>query len=84
MERIAAPDINALAARIAECGIAAAAADGRLDAVVDAARHAGASATLVALIADPAAPAVARERAFGLLAVELAADRSSPRRLTAA
>lgn len=77
-------DINALAAQIAERGIDAGVSSGRLDAFVRAARCAGASSTLVALVADPAAPAVARERAFGLLAVAIAADRSSPRRRAAA
>ena len=77
-------DINALAVQIAERGIDAGVSHGRLDAFVRAARCAGASSTLVALVADPAEPAVARERAFGLLAVAIAADRSSPRRSVAA
>lgn len=77
-------DIDALAAQIAERGIDAGVSSGRLDAFVRAARCAGASSTLVALVADPAEPAVARERAFGLLAVAIAADRSSPRRSVAA
>lgn len=77
-------DINVLAAQIAEYGIEIVDAGGRLDAFVRAARCAGASSTLVALVADPAEPAVARERAFGLLAVAIAADRSSPRRSVAA
>ena len=77
-------DINVLAAQIAEYGIEFGDAGGRLDAFVRAARCAGASSTLVALVADPAEPAVARERAFGLLAVAIAADRSSPRRRAAA
>jgi hypothetical protein len=77
-------DINVLAAQIAEYGIELADAAGRLDAFVRAARCAGASSTLIALVADPAEPAVARERAFGLLAVAIAADRSSPRRRAAA
>ena len=77
-------DINVLAAQIAEYGIEFADAAGRLDAFVRAALFAGASSTLIALVADPAEPAVARERAFGLLAVAIAADRSSPRRRAAA
>lgn len=77
-------DIDALANQIAERGIDAGVSSGRLDAFVRAARNAGASSTLVALVADPAEPAVARERAFGLLAVAIAADRSSPRRSVAA
>ncbi len=77
-------DINALAVQIAERGIDAGVSNGRLDAFVRAARRAGASSTLVALVADPAEPAVARERAFGLLAVAIAADRSSLRRSVAA
>jgi hypothetical protein len=76
-------DISGLAAQIAERGIESCAASGRLDAFVRAARSAGASPTLVALVADPAEPAVARERAFGLLAVAIAADRASPRRRAA-
>jgi hypothetical protein len=76
-------DISGLAAQIAERGIETCAASGRLDAFVRAARSAGASPTLVALVADPAEPAVARERAFGLLAVAIAADRASPRRRAA-
>ena len=56
---------------IAEHGIEAVAANGRLDVVVRAARRAGAFATLVALVADDTAPAVARERAFGRLASQL-------------
>ena len=77
-------DVGALAAQVAERGIDFCASGDRLDAFVQAARHAGASSTLVALVADPSEPAVARERAFGLLAVAVAADRSSPRRRVAA
>ena len=77
-------DISELAAQIAERGIEAVAHGGRLDPFVRAARRAGASSTLVTLVADPAQPAVARERAFGLLAVELATDRTSTRRFVAA
>jgi hypothetical protein len=88
MVRIAASsnalDSNGLAAQIAERGIEAVANGGRLDAFVLEARCAGASSTLTTLIVDSAAPAVARERAFGLLAVALAADRSSSRPLAAA
>ena len=77
-------DVNALAAEIAEHGIGIGDLNGRLDAFLHAGRCAGASSTLLALVADPAEPAVASERAFGLLAVALAADRSSPRRRAAA
>ena len=77
-------DLPVLATLIAEHGIEAVAASGRLDAVVRAARRAGAFATLVALVADDTAPAVARERAFGRLAEQLTALRASPRSLVAA
>ena len=77
-------DINVLAAQIAERGIDAGVSSGGLDVFVRAARCAGASSTLVTLVADPAEPAVARERAFGLLAVVLAADRTSTARFVAA
>ena len=71
-------DLDVLATLIAEHGIEAVARSGRLDPVVRAARRAGAFATLVALVADENAPAVARERAFGRLATQLTALRSSP------
>ncbi|MGH9134042.1 MAG: hypothetical protein ACRDZZ_08910 [Ilumatobacteraceae bacterium] len=76
-------DVAALAAEIAERGIAAAGGD-RLDAVVRAARRAGVCPTLVTLVADPSSPAVARERAFGMLAAALATASRSPRPLAAA
>ena len=70
-------DLGALATLIAEHGIAEVARTGRLDPVVRAARRSGAFATLVALVADDNAPAVARERAFGRLATQLSALRSA-------
>lgn len=92
MDRIAASDtvfdirrdLDVLATLIADHGIEAVAASGRLDAVVRAARRAGAFATLAALVADETAPAVARERAFGRLASQLTVVRSSPRPAVAA
>jgi len=69
-------DLGVLATLIAEQGIEAVAASGRLDGVVRAARRHGAFATLVAIVADDTAPAVARERAFGNLATKLVALRS--------
>ena len=77
-------DLGVLAELIAEQGIEAVAASGRLDVVVQAARRAGAFATLVALVADETAPAVARERAFGRLATQLTALRSAARPAVAA
>jgi hypothetical protein len=77
-------DLGVLAALIAEDGIEAVAASGRLDPVVRAGRRAGAFATLVALVADDRAPAVARERAFGRLASHLTALRSTARPRVAA
>ncbi|HWM21104.1 MAG TPA: hypothetical protein VNO51_15540 [Ilumatobacteraceae bacterium] len=70
-------DLGVLAELIAEHGIEAVASSGRLDAVVRAARRAGAFARLVALVVDETAPAVARERAFGRLASQLATLRSA-------
>jgi hypothetical protein len=70
-------DLGVLANLIAEHGIEGVASTGRLDPVVRAARRAGAFATLVALVVDENAPAVARERAFGRLATQLTALRSS-------
>ena len=92
MDRIAASnnvfdihrDLDMLAELIAEQGIEAVAASGRLDVVVHAARRSGAFATLVAVVADETAPAVARERAFGHLASQLVALRSVPRPAVAA
>jgi hypothetical protein len=92
MDRIAASetvfdincDLGTLATLIAEHGIEAVARSGRLDVVVRAARRAGAFATLVALVADDTAPAVARERAFGHLASQLTALRSASRPAVAA
>ena len=77
-------DLGVLATLIAEHGIEAVAATGRLDVVVRAAQRAGAYATLVAIVADETAPAVARERAFGRLASQLTTLRSSTRPLVAA
>jgi hypothetical protein len=80
-------DLAELAADIAARGITAVAAAGLLDPVLRVARSVGVTPTLVALVADPAAPAVARERGFGRLAAELATDRApkpTPRRLAAA
>ena len=77
-------DLGVLATLIAEHGIEAVARSGRLDSVVRAARRAGAFATLVAVVADENAPAVARERAFGHLATQLTALRSSTRPAVAA
>jgi hypothetical protein len=77
-------DLNTLATLIAENGIEAVAATGRLDGVVRAARRAGAFATLVAVVADATAPAVARERAFGHLASQLTALRASTQPAVAA
>ena len=70
-------DLGVLSSLIAEHGIEEVARSGRLDPVVRAARRSGAFATLVALVADENAPAVARERAFGRLATQLSALRSS-------
>jgi hypothetical protein len=70
-------DLGSLATLISEHGIEAVARSGRLDVVVRAARRAGAFATLVALVADDTAPAVARERALGRLASHLTALRST-------
>jgi hypothetical protein len=70
-------DLGVLATLIADHGIEEVARSGRLDPVVRAARRAGAFATLVALVVDENAPAVARERAFGRLATQLTALRSS-------
>jgi hypothetical protein len=92
MDRITAPDtvfdihrdLPVLASLIAERGIEAVAASGRLDAVVRAARRAGAFATLAAIVANDTAPAVARERAFGRLAAQLVALRSVARPAVAA
>jgi hypothetical protein len=72
-------DLGVLATLIAEHGIAEVARTGRLDPVVRAARRSGAFATLVALVADHNAPAVARERAFGRLAAQLSALRATER-----
>ncbi len=77
-------DLDVLATLIAEHGIEAVARSGRLDSVVRAARRAGAFATLVAVVADENAPAVARERAFGRLATQLTALRSSTQPAVAA
>ena len=77
-------DLGVLATLIAEHGIEAVARSGRLDPVVRAARRSGAFATLVALVADENAPAVARERAFGRLATQLTALRSSTQPAVAA
>ena len=76
-------DLPVLATLIAEHGIEQVAASGRLDVVVRAARRAGAFATLVTLVADDTAPAVARERAFGRLAAQLASLRTEPRLVAA-
>jgi len=92
MDRIAASDkvfdiycdLGVLAQLIADHGIEAVASSGRLDVVVRAARRAGAFATLVSLVADEKAPAVARERAFGRLASQLVALRSASRPAVAA
>ena len=77
-------DLGVLATLIAEHGIEAVSRSGRLDPVVRAARRAGAFATLAAVVADENAPAVARERAFGHLAAQLTALRSSTRHDVAA
>ena len=77
-------DLGALATLIAEHGIEAVARSGRLDSVVRAARRSGAFATLVAVVADDNAPAVARERAFGRLASQLTALRTSTQAAVAA
>jgi hypothetical protein len=77
-------DLGALATLIAEHGIEAVARSGRLDSVVRAARRSGAFATLVAVVADDNAPAVARERAFGRLASQLTALRTSTQPAVAA
>jgi len=77
-------DLGALAALIAEHGIEAVARSGRLDSVIRAARRSGAFATLVAVVADDNAPAVARERAFGRLATQLTALRTSTQPAVAA
>ena len=77
-------DLDVLATLIAEHGIEAVARSGRLDAVVRAARRAGAFATLVAVVADEDAPAVARERAFGRLATQLTGLRTSTQPAVAA
>ena len=68
-------DLGALATLIDEQGIEAVAASGRLDGVARAARRGGAFATLLAIVVDDTAPAVARERAFGNLATKLTAPR---------
>ena len=77
-------DLGSLATLIAEHGIEAVAASGRLDPVIELARREGAFATLVALVADHAAPAVVRERAFGRLASHLVGLRSLAQPLVAA
>jgi len=77
-------DLRVLGEFIAEHGIEAVARSGRLDPVVRAARRAGAFATLVGIIVDENAPPVARERAFGHLATQLTALRSSTQQAVAA
>jgi len=77
-------DLGVLATLIAEHGIEAVARSGRLDSVIRAARRSGAFATLVAVVADENAPAVARERAFGRLATQLTALRTSTQPAVAA
>lgn len=62
---------------IAEDGIDAHPA--MVDHLVRVARRHGLSPTLATVLADPTAPAVARERAFGRLAATLAAATSAPR-----
>ena len=69
-------DIDDLAHALAHHGPQA--VEASLAAVASAARARGCSATLADVLADPAQPAVARQRAFGLLAVALvAADDAS-------
>ena len=68
-------DLAGLAARIADHGIEAIGTDGGVESIVRAARCINASATLIAVLGDPGAPPVARERAFGRLAVHLATHR---------
>ena len=77
-------DLGVLAALIDEQGVEAVAASGHLEGVLRASRRAGAFATLVAIVADDTAPAVARERAFGNLATKLTALRSMPQTQVAA
>lgn len=77
-------DLGSLATLIAEHGIEAVAASGRLDPVITLARREGAFAALVALVADHNAPAVVRERAFGRLASHLVGLRSLSQPLVAA
>lgn len=48
-----------------------AAVESALPGVVDAARAAGTNPTVVAVLADPSAPEVARARAFGIVAMHL-------------
>jgi hypothetical protein len=78
-----ASELGRLAARIADFGIEAV-APAALDTVAHAAAEAGASTVLTALLVDDTAPAVARERAFGRLAAELARPRRATPALIAA
>jgi hypothetical protein len=71
------PQLDALAWEIEDGGIA-----GRelaVRRVVRAAQALGVSPTLVAVLADPAEPAVARLRAFGCVATALAEAARNPR-----
>jgi hypothetical protein len=78
--------LAALAGDIAELGIRHESIAARLAAAVEAGRRHTGAAVLVALVADPQAPAVARERAFGRLAALLAKPRPAtpPRQPVAA
>jgi hypothetical protein len=64
------PMLSDLAESVAAGGIGAVLAE--LPAVLSMARRQGVADVLVRILADPAAPAVARERAFGRVAAAIA------------
>lgn len=72
------PDLAQLGQALAAHGFAG--HDAAIHAVVESARGAGLSPVLIAVLADPTEPELARLRAFGRLALALTAERRDPDR----